>query len=81
MISCSEYDYIEIVCMYRYPIKLTMKSGMAVEGMALDTQRNESREECIKVNVNGTENLVELDSISKLEVCVENPHFKEVSFG
>ena len=81
MISCNEYDYIEIVCMHRYPIKLTMKLGEVIEGVALDTQRNEAREECIKVDVSGTEELIVLDNISRLEVGVENPHFQAVSFG
>ncbi|MCG7499650.1 Rho-binding antiterminator [Vibrio sp. Of7-15] len=80
MISCNEYDYIEIVCMCRYPIQLTLRSGAIIECIALDTQRNEDREECIKVDVNGVEELVVLDGISKLVVCIENKHFQEVTF-
>ena len=80
MISCSQYDHIEIVCMHRYPIILTMKSGGVVKGTALDTQRNEFREECIKLSIAGEENLIVLDQISTLEVCKDNPHFRLVSF-
>ena len=57
-----------------------MKTGEVIECTALDTQRNEAREECIKVNTKGTENIVVLEGISKLQVCIENPHFSEVSF-
>lgn len=53
MISCNEYDYIEIVCLYRYPVRLTMKVGESIKGVALDTSRNESKNECIKLNANG----------------------------
>lgn len=80
MISCSDYDYIEIVCLYHYPICLIMKSGDIISGTALDTQRNEVRAECIKISSDDTDVLVILDDISKLKVCVENPHFNEVSF-
>ena len=80
MISCSQYDYIEIVCMYRYPIKLTMQSDEVIEGVALDTQRNGDGEECIKIEFSGAEHLFVLDNISKLEVTVENPHFQDISF-
>lgn len=80
MISCSEYDYIEIVCLYRYPIRLTMKAGEAVEGVALDTLRNEQRNECIKVDVGEDGQLIELSEILKLEVLIENPHFTEITF-
>ena len=80
MISCNEYDYIEIVCLYRYPVRLTMKVGESIKGVALDTSRNESKNECIKLNANEAEILVELDGISKLEVLIDNPHFSEVIF-
>ncbi|SBT11892.1 Rho-binding antiterminator [Vibrio celticus] len=80
MISCNDYDYIEIVCMHRYPIKLTLKSGEQIECVGLDTQRNDSREECIKVSIQGAEQLVVLTDLSTLEVGVDNPHFQQISF-
>lgn len=57
-----------------------MKTGEVLECTALDTQRNESKEECIKVNADGKDTLVVLDGISKMEVRVENPHFTEIVF-
>jgi len=80
MISCNEYDYIEIVCLFNYAVKLSMKSGQTIEGIAIDTQRNDKHEECIKISVNGAEELVVLDELSGLDVCVENPHFESVTF-
>ncbi len=80
MISCNQHDYIEIVCMYHYPIKLTLKSGDIIEGIALDTQRNDQRDECIKIDIEGVEQLVVLDEIKILEVMVENPHLQKVMF-
>jgi Rho-binding antiterminator len=58
-----------------------MKSGIVMECVALDTALNENREECIKVNLSGDQLLVVLEDILKLEVCVENPHFKTISFS
>ncbi len=81
MISCDEYDYIEIVCLYRYPVMLTLKTGTVIEGIASDTGRNDARAECIKVIVDGAENLVPLDNIAELEVGIENPHFSKVVFS
>ena len=81
MISCNDYDYIEIVCMHRYPVKLTLKTGEVIECTALDTQLNDAREECVKVVAEGTELLIVLDTITTLEVTVDNPHFKEISFN
>ena len=80
MISCSQYDYIEIVCMFNYPIELTLKSGCVTAGTALDTAKNTQHQECIKVLVEQSEQLVVLDDISQLKVLVENPHFSRISF-
>ena len=80
MISCHQYDYIEIVCMYHYPIHLSLKSGDLIECNALDTKRNSQHQECIKVDIQGTKRLVVLDDITTLTVTVENPHFTVVSF-
>lgn len=78
--KCEQYDYIEIVCMYQYPIKLILKSGCEIVGVGVDTKRNESREECIKMTIDGETSLVVLDTILTLEVQVDNPHFKSVTF-
>lgn len=80
MISCSDYDYIEIVCMYRYRVLLYLKSGQELEGVAKDTARDGNKQECIVLDVNGEQQLVVLDEIARLDVCVDNPHFKSVSF-
>ena len=80
MISCEQYDYVEIACMYNYPIKLILKSGCELKGIAYDTQRNEIREECLKLKADKTEHLIVLDTISRMEVLVENPHFRAVNF-
>jgi len=79
MLSCQQYDYIEIACMYHYPVKLTMKSGTVVQAKALDTARNENRQECIKVLIDENEKLIILDDIAMLEVTLSNPHFQSVS--
>ncbi|MEN0036992.1 MAG: Rho-binding antiterminator [Cellvibrio sp.] len=81
MISCNQHDYIEIVCMYHYPLKLTLKSGDVIEGVAQDTQRNDNRDECIKITTEAGEQLVVLSDLKKMEVQVENPHLKAVEFS
>lgn len=80
MISCNQHDYIEIVCMYHYPLKLTMKSGAEIHGVALDTIRNKSKDECIKIESAGDEKLIILSEIKQLEVTQDNPHVQKVVF-
>ena len=80
MISCHQHDYIEIACLYQYPIRLTLRSGDKLEGIALDTQTNDQHEECIKVDTDGASQLIVLDTIAKMEALVENPNFQLVTF-
>lgn len=81
MISCNSYDYIEIVCLFKYPVELTLKSHEIIVGQAIDTAKNTAREECIKLKIEDSYILVVLDSIDKLKVLVENPHFDEITFA
>jgi len=74
MISCAEYDTIEMVCMNQYRIKLIIKSGISVEGVAIDTKRNKNREECIPMI------LLNVNDIVQLNVCIENPHANQITF-
>lgn len=80
MISCSDNDYIEIACAYRYPVRLTLKTGEIIDGTAKDTALNQAREECMLVELGGREQLIVLDELVTMEVKVENPYFKLVSF-
>lgn len=80
MISCDQHDYIELVCMYQYPVRLTTKSDHVIQGTALDTNRNEQGDECIKLQAAGSEKLVALNDLKKLEVTEDNPHVQVIHF-
>ena len=79
-ITCEQHDYIEIVCMKQYPIKLTMDDGIIIECTALDTKTNTEGHECIKVKNKNDVYLIELSKISHLKVCIHNPYFDSISF-
>ncbi|MBB1273567.1 MULTISPECIES: Rho-binding antiterminator [Psychromonas] len=80
MINCEHYDTIEIVCMYHYPIKILLKTGKTLEGVAMDTGRNNEREECIKMSIDNVERHIVLETIATLEVTINNPHLDCISF-
>lgn len=81
MIKCAEYDYVEIACLYHYPVRLVMKDGGVNEGIAKDTARNIQKEECMVLDVDGEEVLVVLDNVTSMKVLADNPHFSEVTFS
>ena len=77
MISCNQYDYIEIACMHHLSIELILKNG---DGVCADTKRNANRDECIVVNVNSELKLIVLTTISVLKAHEKNPYFDHVNF-
>ncbi|NGN98305.1 transcriptional antiterminator [Grimontia sp. S25] len=81
MIKCAEYDYVEIACLYHYPVRLKMKDGGVNEGIAKDTARNIQKEECMVLDVDGEEVLVVLDNVTSMKALVDNPHFCEITFS
>lgn len=78
MISCNNHDYIEIACMYRYPVVINFKSGFEITGVAIDTYINTSRQECLKIISAGTIQRIVLDEIHKLTVQTDDAKFKEL---
>ncbi|TXR53640.1 Rho-binding antiterminator [Reinekea thalattae] len=78
MISCAQYDFIELVCTFHYPVRITTFSGDVIEGIAHDTARSASGEECIQLQQ--PERYVVLTTIKTLQVTQPNPHLQQVSF-
>ncbi|MCC4797733.1 Rho-binding antiterminator [Enterovibrio norvegicus] len=81
MINCSDYDYIEVACLFHYPVKITLKSGDVVEGIAEDTTHNEDRDECLVLRRDRQTSEVVLTQIHTIDVLVKNPHFQQMTFG
>ncbi|KOE80685.1 transcriptional antiterminator [Vibrio alginolyticus] len=80
MIACSQYDYIELACLFHLPIKLTLKSGATYSGIAVDTLHNEHKQECILLKNEENEYLVATDCLLMMEALSEHPHFTIVEF-
>ncbi|MCG9595465.1 Rho-binding antiterminator [Vibrio sp. Isolate25] len=80
MISCNQYDYIEIACLYHIPVRLVMESGQIVEGKAKTTSYDEHRRECIVIVSSTGDRHVPTESLVSMTALIENPHFTEVIF-
>ena len=71
MISCNQYDYIEIACMHHLSVELILKNGDEVCGVVTDTKRNANRDECIAIHVSG-----ELSLLCSLQLVYLKPSHK-----
>lgn len=78
-ISCDLHDYIEIACMHRYQIKIKLKGGQAVTGVAVDTSVTPDKKEYLIIE-NGEKQSIELNLIAKIEALSPGAVFKEIDF-
>ena len=77
---CEQHDYIEIACLYQYPVILDLASGEQMEGIALDTARNDMGAECLKIRAGDEVRLLPLESLTRMRAAQSNPHFTTVKF-
>ncbi|OLQ91606.1 transcriptional antiterminator [Vibrio ponticus] len=80
MISCNQYDYLEIACMYHFPLRLVLLDGSIVEGIASDTGYNTHKQECLIIESNGEPRFIPTEQLKSLRVTIDNPHFSSVEF-
>lgn len=80
MISCSQYDYIEIACLYGIAVELTLINGSSISGLALTTSYNQQKQECMEIEVGGDAVLVPTKQILAMTALCENPHFTQIEF-
>ncbi|NOH52079.1 transcriptional antiterminator [Vibrio coralliilyticus] len=80
MISCNQYDYIEIACLYHIPVRLVTESGQIVEGKAMTTNYDAHRRESIVIATATGETQLPTETLVSMTALIENPHFKDIKF-
>lgn len=79
IIACALHDYMEIVCVYGYQVKLQLKNGHSLEGKAVDLVTNLDKREYLLIE--GQQQIkVELIDIKELQVLTANAKFQKIAF-
>ncbi len=78
-ISCELHDYIEVVCMYGYQLKLILKNGQIIEGKAIDIITATEQREYLVID-NGAQQQIELTQLAKIRVITPHAKFNEIIF-
>ena len=78
-ISCELHDFVEVVCMYGYRLKLILKDGQVVEGKAIDIVNSADKRECLVID-NDERQQIDLTRLAKMEVLTPNANLREVIF-
>ncbi|MCB1976685.1 MAG: Rho-binding antiterminator [Nitrosomonas sp.] len=79
VISCELHDFVEVACMYKYQLKLTLKNGEVIEGKAIDILSINQQERLV-VDDSGEKKQVDLMVLAKMQVLTPNAKFSEVVF-
>ena len=77
--TCDEYDYIEIACMFNLRITLHYAEKI-LKGIAKDTQRSPDGQEGMLLDVNNETQWAPLASLKAMTADTHNPHFTHVEF-
>ncbi len=80
MISCHLHDYLEIACMYRYRVRVEVKQGQALEGLALDTYTRADKQEYLVLETAAGRQEIPYEYLTSLEALDPNPHFERIEF-
>jgi Rho-binding antiterminator len=78
MVTCLHYDYIEIACLYRLSIMLTLNSGKTVSGLAQNIVYN--KKECLVLQQDAIELTIETSTLKSMQALTANAHFSVINF-
>lgn len=76
--NCSQHDYIEIACLYHYTLKVCTKKGTEHHGIAINTVYNEKKQQCLCIKDAEQKQLIELNTLVKVDVLTPNPYFSHL---
>lgn len=79
-IACSDYDFLEIACMYDYDLEIETTKGI-LHGCALTTENSSTGEYLIVALEEHHHQSIRLDLIQKIVVKTKTALFKEHTFN
>ncbi len=80
IISCAIHDYIEIACLYKFEIKITLTDNTFRQGIAKTTQTDSDKKEYLLIDCQQQIQQIELVNIKKMTAIQPNPHFNSIVF-
>ena len=78
MIKCDVHDYVEIACLYKIEVLLTLLSGEEITGVASTTSINSDKQELLVIIQGDDTKAVVLETIKNMQALTSNPHFSSV---
>ena len=81
MLKCDLHDYLEIICMFHYNVKVVTKKGASYSGLAEDVLLSDKRQEVLRIKTVDQEQIeVVTEEIEEIQVITPNARFQTVRF-
>lgn len=80
--NCDLHDYLEIACMYKIQVSITLTGGRQYKGTPITTKINAEKEECLEfLPVSSNEQMcIPLYMLETMKALTHNIHFNVVTF-
>lgn len=81
MLKCDLHDYLEIICMFHYEVKVISKDDEITQGVAEDVLLSDNRIEVLRLRT-AERNMKEIgtEDIKEIQVVTPNARFQTVRF-
>lgn len=79
-LSCESHDYLEIVCMFHYMLKVMDKNGQVFKGKASDVRIDDENTEVLVLQEIASEMHIPTIEIASINVLTPNARFQKIMF-
>ena len=81
-INCDLHDYLEIACVYKIQVHLTLTNGECYNGVPVATRVNAQREECLQFLLDSGNEPIDIPfyMLEKMNAIAPSIHFSTVTF-
>jgi Rho-binding antiterminator len=80
-LDCDVVDNLELACLHRYELAITMNDGEQIEGKARNLISNDTHQECLILDSHGAERALILADAKKARALTENDYFTELDLN
>lgn len=81
-ISCDLHDYLEIACLYKIQVYLTLANGVNHCGIPVTIKINVEREECLQIQPDSDSEKIDIPLylLENMKAITSNTHFNTICF-
>lgn len=81
VLNCDLHDYVEIACMFKIEVEITLKDQSVITGLPVTTKIDSSRSECLVLLVDNQQKLIKTSLFATMRAVKQNQHFDIVDFN